>query len=963
MNERKSFQIQNDIIDNRVANTVKKRKFCKQCSNKNLEKIGMSKMNISDFNNKAGITLIALVISIIVMLILAGVSLNATIGDNGIITQAQNAKQAQEDAVWDEEAQTIITEALMNKDEIEALSEEQKTEAGNDNEKIENYKRENMRAYLQNKFQEKSSNTVIVSRYAEGYLIVDGERVFIAEKDLSEYVNAKSQRLLVANDEEWTFKELTEGTCSITAYNKELKGTILIPAVLISKETEKAYIVEELGDDVFNYATQIKKVDFSQVGSTLKRIGARTFMNCTNLEINIPNDLPSSIESIGYKAFYNCKKLTGNIDEIQNAGIVLGQGVFMNCSNLSGSIQSVFDQTFYIEENGQPSATVVEEGQFSGFSGLTGNLTIPYYITEIKNNAFYGCTGIESLNFDEGTTGSQLISIGDSAFEACTGLKNKLVIPSEVRSIGEYCFKNSFILGLELDKNLENIGQGAFYNCSNIEGKIIIPEKVKNINYETFAHCYKIEEVEFESNNGIGCKSIEMYGFLENTSLKKIIFPSTLEKIGHRAFDWGYKLEEVYLPDSITFIDFGAFWSQYKMTIIHWPEKLETIGDNAFVECYNLKILPNTKNLKSIGKEAFKDCNDLGKINEDGKTNVINWLSNSKITTIGENCFENDSYLTGEFLGTIKNSNNQAIAINGSIFTNTSITRTSDITNIGNTIADNQYSGSTKFIKNGKEVTEIEIPSGVASIGKNAFAGCTSITKVKIPATVTNISNGTFMNCTNLTTIEFENGINIDKIPSYFCYNNKNLSNINLPDSITQINGYAFYYCNLTKLSLPQNVKSVGNFSFQNTKLTELTLNEGLESIGYSAFRWNNIKSVVIPDTVTHIENTVFNGCGSLESITLGKGITSINGYFVSGCANLKEIIVRGTITRIEDIALQNDTSLTLKGIKGLDWEKVLYIGENAFANCTSLKGTVKVNKECNIHERAAVGSGLEFTK
>ena len=42
-----------------------------------------------------GITLIALVISIIVMLILAGVSLNATIGDNGIITQAQNATYMQ----------------------------------------------------------------------------------------------------------------------------------------------------------------------------------------------------------------------------------------------------------------------------------------------------------------------------------------------------------------------------------------------------------------------------------------------------------------------------------------------------------------------------------------------------------------------------------------------------------------------------------------------------------------------------------------------------------------------------------------------------------------------------------------------------------------------------------------------------------------------------------------------------
>ena len=52
--------------------------------------------------SRNGITLIALVISIIVMLILAGVSLNATIGNNGIITQAQNATYMQSVAVLEE---------------------------------------------------------------------------------------------------------------------------------------------------------------------------------------------------------------------------------------------------------------------------------------------------------------------------------------------------------------------------------------------------------------------------------------------------------------------------------------------------------------------------------------------------------------------------------------------------------------------------------------------------------------------------------------------------------------------------------------------------------------------------------------------------------------------------------------------------------------------------------------------
>ncbi len=43
--------------------------------------------------NKSGITLIALIITIIVLLILAGVSINAVLGDNGVLTQAQNASE------------------------------------------------------------------------------------------------------------------------------------------------------------------------------------------------------------------------------------------------------------------------------------------------------------------------------------------------------------------------------------------------------------------------------------------------------------------------------------------------------------------------------------------------------------------------------------------------------------------------------------------------------------------------------------------------------------------------------------------------------------------------------------------------------------------------------------------------------------------------------------------------------
>ena len=49
----------------------------------------------NNFTQKRGITLIALVITIIVLLILAGVSIAMLTGQNGILSQAENAKVQQ----------------------------------------------------------------------------------------------------------------------------------------------------------------------------------------------------------------------------------------------------------------------------------------------------------------------------------------------------------------------------------------------------------------------------------------------------------------------------------------------------------------------------------------------------------------------------------------------------------------------------------------------------------------------------------------------------------------------------------------------------------------------------------------------------------------------------------------------------------------------------------------------------
>ena len=65
-----------------------------------------------------GITLIALVITIVVLLILAGVSISMLTGNNGILTQAQKSKQATEEAAQKEKEDLIKLEMLANNSNV-----------------------------------------------------------------------------------------------------------------------------------------------------------------------------------------------------------------------------------------------------------------------------------------------------------------------------------------------------------------------------------------------------------------------------------------------------------------------------------------------------------------------------------------------------------------------------------------------------------------------------------------------------------------------------------------------------------------------------------------------------------------------------------------------------------------------------------------------------------------------------
>ena len=149
----------------------------------------------------------------------------------------------------------------------------------------------------------------------------------------------------------------------------------------------------------------------------------------------------------------------------------------------------------------------------------------------------------------------------------------------------------------------------------------------------------------------------------------------------------------------------------------------------------------------------------------------------------------------------------------------------------------------------------------ITSIGDWAFYNCTSLTSVTIGDSVTSIGDGAFAGCENLTAFygKFASADNrclvVDGVLKSFAIG-CGTTEYTIPDSVTEIGGYAFSYCtSLTIVTIPDSVTSIGNDAFNGcTSLTSITIPDSVTSIGEDAFyQCTSLTSITIPDSVTSI--------------------------------------------------------------------------------------------------------------
>ena len=533
--------------------------------------------------------------------------------------------------------------------------------------------------------------------------------------------------------------------------------------------------------------------------------------------------------------------------------------------------------------------TVTDTG-YSAFKNckLIEEITVPISLNlakvDIYETIFAGCTNIKKVNFTKGTGMGVDYSGVDDITPWYISRDNDLEITMEegITKIGSCAFDGCARLQtLELPTTLTSVGPEAFYGCKNWNTKIDM-SKWTSIGRSAFNGCSNITG-EFKLSDEL--LELEDYVFEECSKLTgEVKIPSKVTNVGSSTFDSCSGINKVTIPDTVTDIGYNAFKNCTGMEELTAPISLNLVkGDlsyTIFVGCTNIKKVNFTKGtgeganyenksdrtpwylskdneleitmeegITKIGNSTFNCCFGIRKLNlpttltsigSSAFYECVNWetkIDMSKWTDIGASAFTDCSKITGEF------------------------NLSPNMTQLGRYA----FEGCSKL------TGEVIIPSNITKPEASIFEGCVGINKVVIPDTTTYLNNSVFKGC---------EGINELTIP------------ISLDVSKNRDNP-AFSGCtNIKKFNFTKGNGNVINYN---------------ENFDYYRTPWNYSESneiqIIIEDGVSGIGSYMFYNKSSIRKLNLPTSLTSIGEKAFEGCyPDLLQVFYKGSSSQWENI-------------------------------------------------------------
>lgn len=370
----------------------------------------------------------------------------------------------------------------------------------------------------------------------------------------------------------------------------------------------------------------------------------------------------------------------------------------------------------------------------------------------------------------------------------------------------------------------------------------------------------------------------ELNGFMQQTTLKAIVYPETVTTIGNAALLGCTSLERFDILPTVTEIKSNAFSGCTSITSLTIPENITEIGSYIFKGCTSLVSVELNAQITQLTSSLFRDC-----------TALENIQFNS--TTLEEICDQ-------AFAGT----NLKKIVLP------TTIKKLS-----GHSFA-------------GCQVEEIILNEGLEVIDQSVFTNCAELKRIEFPSTLQTIKDCDISLCASLEYLKYNSMP--EKINSNLGRTIQALKTIEIGEGVTKISDEFFEtHGYVETIILPKSLTTIGNKAFKDCYvLKNIIIPDGVTSIGQYAFSYcKALEYINIPETVETILPFAFNSCESLKKLDLHENIT-LSGPTFQNFSSLKELHLNcALIPGVEDFS------------NAMELETVIIGG-----NCTSLMGNIK---------------------